>query len=364
MSKTSLNQALEVLGGNVGMSFEQLKRQYKMQALNAHPDKSGDTVTMAEINAAWKVIKKHQKMFTATSVAEPIEAYKLDPLHVNNVPSFKSRDTLIADNWYVVDTVEDIKYTCGDNVYDDPFLFMSRKDEVSIKSSMLNYTRSEHGGGSITDVTNAMRTGKTCRSYRINHPGWDNDYYENFSNWTKAIGVENIEQLFAYLESVTNWIELNYTDTGMLEIKEFNLTIYRENEKSSGVFSPLLLDTIKPVTKAPKKWTKVHFKKLLANGQFSHLKQNFYFTDDYAMDAALGDRRGYIQNPLRMLCDDWGENDLSRLYTSVENGVTYLRFGAHSNDSRQFAINLDNRYPDVDMADIEEQLTQTKLLAA
>jgi hypothetical protein len=163
--------------------------------------------------------------------------------------------------------------------------------------------------------------------------------------------------------SVWKWLEsLSYVEQGkyhgvcsFLLVGNARLKIYRDEEKAAKVFSPFVVDRVKPVTEMPEKWTILHLRKILANGQFRSYTQDFYYTDDYAYDAAVNFRKGYIANPLESFSDALTCGSMRVWERVAEDGTVSLHFGAHSNDGRSLIVDLNNRYPIVDMEAEEKQ---------
>lgn len=72
------------------------------------------------------------------------------------------------------------------------------------------------------------------------------------------------------------------------------LSIHRGERKAIRVFSPFA--KVKPLPAKPAKWTVAHVVRALMAGQFSSLKCNGVYSDDYAYDAAVNFHQGEIKN--------------------------------------------------------------------
>ncbi len=333
-----------------------VKKLYKRAALLVHSDRVIEVncpYSMTDVNAAWEIISKSDetevlRLFNSHIRKEsPVtEHWKNDPLHKANVPSFYTVDKLCEKEW---------KFAKAD---DEDFRWFSSWNTTFIDGSGC-YFRCKYWPGSecmsLADITNAFLHRKVCVSYRIlfltglNPNGSRADSCTAFYQMVRElVGSSTPKAVFEWLGTL-EMVELDrFSGKGArFEFGNVRITIYRDEENSSKVFSPFCIDRVKPLTELPKKWTVVHLRKALANGQFVRLKQNYYLTDDYAADAASNSREGYIQNPIAMfekvLTDDL------HLYERSRDGVVELSFGCHMNDGRSIIINLDNRYPLVDM---------------
>jgi len=133
----------------------------------------------------------------------------------------------------------------------------------------------------ITDLTDALKHGKKCKSYIIRPTKWDPqrsllcDFFNILSDWDFSI-AEFVEKLRSG-ESLF-WLE-----------NQFNIE-HRE-EKATRIYSPFA--EVKPIKK-PSKWTIPHVWKAILAKQVKQAKCTGYYTDDYAGDAACNFRQGGI----------------------------------------------------------------------
>jgi len=146
----------------------------------------------------------------------------------------------------------------------------------------------------ITDLNNALTSGKACIEYTLKaeHGQHGNLLTTNFIN---ARFSNDLKALWAFCESV-----------GIVGFDSFvteGIEIYRSEHKGVRIFSPFNLAKIKPLKTMPKKWTLRHVYSALLNGQFSNLKCEGVYTDDYAFDDAVNYRKGEIAKPMEFVKD-------------------------------------------------------------
>lgn len=153
----------------------------------------------------------------------------------------------------------------------------------------------------------------------------------------------------------------HYIFVAEIEIDGSVVSITYDEVKSHTVFNPFNLDALKPLKAIPKRWKLMDLVKVLVNGQFHSLKQNYYYTDDYLHDAAMGFRKGYIDNPILTALEWFSERRVS--CTRLSQTSNSLNFGFHSNDSSSLVLDLDNRYTLVDV-ESDVQVLESKLRLA
>lgn len=188
------------------------------------------------------------------------------------------------------------------------------------------------GSLAITDITNGYRPGKTCPYIVISHiSGGGTAGIDNYLDDLREKGVMTIEDLFDATKEP-------------FEDRDLNIRVRQDEGKAKSVFNPLTLKKIKRLTKMPKKFTTDHLIKAIANGQYELLSQNFYYTDDYAMDAATNFRKADGLNPVIQLRDLITKNAEVSFSRVRENDTIEVNYGAHSNDSRTCIVNLDAEY--------------------
>jgi len=149
----------------------------------------------------------------------------------------------------------------------------------------------------ITDLTDAMKTGKICTEYSITFVDKNLDQeqiaclnFMNDMNW-------NIESVFNFCEA-QNWEKDKWG--GYNEVYEYDergneMRIYRSDRKSVRTWSPFNLDVLKPLNETPSKWTLKHVIRALVNDQGKVVCRGVY-TDDYAFDAAYNYQQGDVSS--------------------------------------------------------------------
>ena len=118
----------------------------------------------------------------------------------------------------------------------------------------------------ITDITNALSSGKTCKSLSVTIT----DNSEMPACTLSNSGLKTFKAIY-------NKFFLNG------EIGDYKA--YPREEKSINTFSPFV--EIKPI-KTPTKWTLAHTWKAILSGQIYNGKIDGKYSDDYAYDAASG----------------------------------------------------------------------------
>jgi hypothetical protein len=126
----------------------------------------------------------------------------------------------------------------------------------------------------ITDLTNALKTGKTCTRYIIRMDELSsNSFAYDFVNW---LDDWSFEEFIKALKTNGSFRTVHVSKT---EIKGIN------------VFSPFV--SLKPI-KQPRKWTLTHIWKAILSGQIKKAYKTMHLTDDYAFDAANNFGKGKI----------------------------------------------------------------------
>jgi len=178
----------------------------------------------------------------------------------------------------------------------------------------------------IVDITNALKTGKTCTEYSLQTAINDRDNLP-VTNYISHNFGNDLKKLFNFCET----IEFKNHKYGGLEHHDIgDIRIYKSLIKGVRVYSPFA--KIAPLKKFPKKWTLRHVFAALNNGQFKDLKCKGVYTDDYAYDNAVNYRMGEIKAP---------DSFLKRILESPsgwwcfeQNGVVSIC--CHSFDSNEF----------------------------
>ena len=133
----------------------------------------------------------------------------------------------------------------------------------------------------ITDMTNAGKRGKLCRSLDI-----DGFHAPDCAIWN--------ELLDGHLSQILNAVTEGEFPK---ELSRPHIKIWPRDIKAIRLL-PLDVSIISPLKSIPKKWTIRHIVKALVNGQYKNLKKNYYLTDDYAYDAAYNFRAGLIEDAI------------------------------------------------------------------
>lgn len=152
-----------------------------------------------------------------------------------------------------------------------------------------------HGTIYITDVTDALRTGKTCENYSMHFRcAYDNEA-EAVSQFLVDFDYD-YKNIFDYLGGL-EWTQGKwggYEGIVLVDTIGNEYTVYKGAEKAIRVFSPFNLKYLKPLKETPKKWTVRHVLRLIINGQYKDLNSNLKLTDDYAYDNAVNFGKGAI----------------------------------------------------------------------
>lgn len=153
--------------------------------------------------------------------------------------------------------------------------------------------RRYQGSFQITEISDALRTGKICVNYSLSYsPAYDRDA-DVISEFLFEYKYD-IKKLYDYLDSL-EWTAGKWGGYDQIRIND-DITVYRSDEKAIRVFSPFNLKYMKPLKEMPKKWNIRNVLRLIVNGQYENLKCNGKYTDDYAYDAAYNYGMGSIEN--------------------------------------------------------------------
>lgn len=129
----------------------------------------------------------------------------------------------------------------------------------------------------VTDLTNALRPGATCRTWSFYVDGTHRHSVTPCELVELAANCDTLPQLAVVLRS------------GQPLLPVDGLTVYQRDEKAMRVYSPFA--AVKPI-KAPQKWTLPHVWKAILAGQIKAGRVEERLTDDYAFDAATDFGRG------------------------------------------------------------------------
>jgi len=130
----------------------------------------------------------------------------------------------------------------------------------------------------ITDLKNALKTGKVCKTYIVSSQNCQSSFDFFFFNWLQRRDMKVSEFMQGLLAG-------NYNSA------KTDLNISIREGKGIRTYSPF--SEVKPI-KIPSKWTIQHVWKAIIAGQISYGICNGVYTDDYAYDAASNFRQGEI----------------------------------------------------------------------
>lgn len=190
----------------------------------------------------------------------------------------------------ILETLNEKNFTDFLNSHDNYTYLKKDNLKVTHYSGFDNYT--------ITDISNALRTGKECVKYSINYD--DRQGTCDVSNWIRHEFNCDMKKLFNYLDAL-HWEQTKFG--GFEGITHNKFTFYKSTRKAIRVFSPFNFHYVKPLKSAPKKWNLTHVYKAIINGQFKDLRCKGKYTDDYAFDAAYNFMQGNIKRPLEFIRD-------------------------------------------------------------
>ena len=362
MKQQTIEWACQVMANftDTASTKADLKKAYKRGALGCHPDRqvaNDIDVSMADLNKAWDIINEHSDEFALATIQKYCETqafvaswdqWKLDPLHTADVPSFKPFNTLLNDEFDIVDSLTD----------NDEWFNNRRWNGFYVRSPKV-YVNTQHESVRVTTLDNAMQRGKEVVTYTLSFPHHRDGYFDAVQAFfNNRVGDWDVISFLSFMESLTFSVN-RFGGFEALSMDGFD--IYKSVSGSFNCFSPFEFHRLKPLTELPKKWTVLHLARVLANGQYAKYRQCYYYTDDYALDSACNYRKGYYDSPMSTIEEIIDSHKpFSRLYENRRregNNVT-LNFGSHSNDGRELEVVLDNRFPAVDLTK-EQQILAT-----
>ncbi|MFI3255807.1 MAG: hypothetical protein R3Y63_16005 [Eubacteriales bacterium] len=176
-----------------------------------------------------------------------------------------------------------------------------------------------YGSIQITDLSNAMKTGKEC-SQKVFSADKNYNNFDDMQNDLLEMGIETLPDL------------LNATE---LE----GYTCHEYSPKGVHTFSPFV--EVKPI-KEPSKWTASHLAKAILSGQVFHAVSEGRFSDDYARDAEQNFGRGrpvHLEEVARSLIED-GKSGLWFQHEQKEDGTTEISLATHSFDYKKFYFDV------------------------
>jgi len=161
---------------------------------------------------------------------------------------------------------------------------INREKQVFKYNGRTYETRFGYGYGDyvyfrVTDKTNAYRRGKRCTEMTFEALNENTGFIEF---------TEKMSSLCDLMETYEN------TDKE-ITVENENYKLYFRSTKAIEV-APATYENIKPLKEVPKKWSKTHVIRLLANNQFKNFVKNSKYTDDYAYDNAVNYGKGVEQS--------------------------------------------------------------------
>jgi len=222
-------------------------------------------------------------------------------------------------------------------------LWEATSTDVYVEETMLRWHLWPGGSLVITDVADAMKTGKTCRMWILNHKNWPQpESGADIFNTIDKVAEDEAKGTPGWEESKLAWFMRKLrglpgpTPWDDKFVLPYGVTLEIRDERSVRTYSPFA--KLAPLKALPPKWTLAHTKRALANGQYTNAKCNGYYTDDYAWDAACNYRQGSIsgQHLLKELVES-----PSGWWTSIHDG-DHLRVSVccHSFNSNEFTLRL------------------------
>lgn len=219
----------------------------------------------------------------------------------------------------------------------------NRRDwAISTQSFCLDVTHelamsysNDHYFFQVLDLSNAFLRGKTCVKYRLTTE-------KPFSFSTIIENNGSLQRLFKKLEARESDIYERGQELSsyLLDDSGVSLTGYRREKKAIRVFSPIHLDHVKPLTKEPKKWNIRLAMRALINGQFSTLKCNGKYSDDYAYDAAVNYHQGTIADHIYFAAKIIEDPSGWRVYRDRANKKK-VHLNCHHFDTNEFIFQLE-----------------------
>lgn len=184
-------------------------------------------------------------------------------------------------------------------------------------------------GITVTDLTNAGKTGKSCTTWRL-YPEEPKGIVSNH-----LTGEENLKTCADLIQALREGKPLESVKVNSAE------------NKGIDVFSPFV--EVKPLTKMPEEWNKRNLTAALLSGQIYMGQVDYRYTDDYAMDAVYNFSEGVginIPSFARDVVEDWSSSYYIRMNSKdAEKNTCSIGFSEHSNSSKtlQFDLNCDLR---------------------
>jgi hypothetical protein len=194
---------------------------------------------------------------------------------------------------------------------------------------------SSYGAIYITDLKNALSTGKNVETYVITTHDRGGSYPVSVINGLRDVKFEDLLKAISKGKAA---VQALYSDGNLAE--DLQSVRKESNTKGQNYFSPFAVTKLKRVEKLPSRPNRTHLIKLVANGQFSMLTNDFQIS----RDGDYPDRMNPINvDPIGLLEDLVTWRDV-RLHTRVsEKGETIMSFGPHSNSSYTLVVDLSKK---------------------
>lgn len=392
--KTSV--ACELLGLSLGsFSLRQLKKAYWSECLKNHPDRGGNCALMQSVNAAYALLSTMVSKEQSSEPETVSEQWYKDlnenhPLFNSRMPSFKSFDRLLREAFSIRegDTIPGLS---PHSEYDKNRRARgsSHDNEAFFKDGDRHYRMHWYLGTeaiSVADITDGGKAGVDIIQYQFSVPNYGNNsallsnvmrsipaihkFNDSTDGFCWATCYRHISTALAESSDAPVVYGVQFQRTSSQNWKAVvdgvELTLSARQLKSVRVANPFTLkERYKPLADLTKKFTRNSLIKLLVNGQFYHLKREYYHTDDFAADAANRFSKQMLENSLKV-AREWISDPSNCEFAYCHNGN--VSFGFHSNDCSRLTVCLDNRLPVVDVdCNIAKTLGVehgTKILAA
>lgn len=175
---------------------------------------------------------------------------------------------------------------------------MSTTIKGSVKITTYNNTTIR-----LLDLTNAGLRGKECIELTIYISSVGREGASLFTDIKHNMDSKS-EGRYP-LEKVTDWqsASMFYEIAEALYSDNPDVQFYTRTTKAIRVFPVHDLKRIKPIKKRPSKWRVSDVIRLLVNKQYTDLKCNGKYTDDYHYDNAYDFQRGKIADPIAFAQD-------------------------------------------------------------
>ncbi|WP_199438423.1 hypothetical protein [Vibrio owensii] len=383
-------EAQELLSLKAGFTRNELKTNYKKAMLSSHPDKGGSTEDTKRINQAFDLLKPlavhksdEQEAIDRRWFDERKARNEGHPLHSNRLPAMKSYESLLKSNFFMLEHagVADDLFDTKSSIHFNGFYYQEDGRDYHVSCGYGSWSTFV-----MYDITDGGRSGKNKSVKRIEFRAKEqgkhfsrNDVIitnllytllgDRKASLTKLF-TTLVEKSYQALEESNNEFEAFDRKVsisvdrlgeplGMIEIDEHEFEFSIEICKPTGYLNPYTLqETLKPVKELPERLTIRHLMRILVNGQFCRLKQNFHLSDDHLFDTAFDFSNGYIDNPFSIIKSWFGNTRRSctRLYADKNNNID---FGSHSNDSMSLVFVEGNRYSAVDLTEDINQIEAT-----